>query len=144
MIQKNKEINRIDNIIKELNILPEDIQGLIKSDVNDILSITTSESVLQNKKNNMLIEIYFNPYILYGSSILTENIMDDFCKFVIDRYNQETEELDYMLEESYISSKECSLYKYNIDRKYFDISTVYGRNIKRMFDKNSLQKVKTI
>lgn len=144
MIQKNKEINRIDNIIKELNILPEDIQGLIKSDVNDILSITTSESVLQNKKNNMLIEIYFNPYILYGSSILTEDIMDDFCKFVIDRYNQETEELDYMLEASYISSKECLLYKYNIDRKYFDISTVYGRNIKRMFDKNSLQKVKII
>ena len=66
MIQKNKEINRIDNIIKELNILPEDIQGLIKSDVNDVLSITTTESVLQNKKNNMLIKIYFNPYILYG------------------------------------------------------------------------------
>ena len=50
MIQKNKEINRINNIIKELNILPEDIQGLIKSDVNDVLSITTTESVLQNKK----------------------------------------------------------------------------------------------
>ena len=93
----------IDRLIKS-NFLSE-------NEIIELMSLTTAEMFLimkepQNYKQQILINIYWNPVLLYDCKSISENLIDKLIQFVEYRYMAEKQEMEERLDNGDTTKKE--------------------------------------
>ena len=129
----------IDRLIK-LKILSE-------NEIIELMSLTTTEVFLIMKesqiyKQQILINIYWNPVLLYDCKSISENLIDKLIQFVEYRYMAEKQEMEERLDNGDATKSEFSEYVRKLDEHFFPNSNVVAKNIKRIIFSNK-EKFKT-
>ena len=100
--------SNVSKELKRLNITEGDLSLLFNASENAVLSFLDKDT----DRTRILGTLYFNPYLLYGSDLETEELVD----ISSDEYNSRIEKLN---------------------SHYFD-NSISGRNIKRMIEKEKV------
>lgn len=115
--------------------------------LKEMMRLGTNE-ILDYKKLNQyydyshLVRLYLNPFLLYNSHFVEEN-MEFFIDFTINRYEEEISELNFMKQEGQINSGELKKIKNTLDEKYFTGSFM-ATNIYRIRENRNREKVKSL
>lgn len=118
--------SNVSKELKRLNITEGDLSLLFNASENAVLSFLDKDT----DRTRILGTLYFNPYLLYGSNLETEELVE----FTLNRYKAEQSELYFQYENADISFDEYNSRIKKLNSHYFD-NTISGRNIKRMIEK---------
>lgn len=118
--------SNVSKELKRLNITEGDLSLLFNASENAVLSFLDKDT----DRTRILGILYFNPYLLYGSDLETEELVE----FTLNRYKAEQSELYFQYENADISSDEYNNRIEKLNNHYFD-NSISGRNIKRMIEK---------
>ena len=121
--------SNVSKELKRLNITEGDLSLLFNASENAVLSFLDKDT----DRTRILGTLYFNPYLLYGSDLETEELVE----FTLNRYKAEQSELYFQYENADISSDEYNNRIEKLNSHYFD-NSISGRNIKRMIEREKV------
>lgn len=121
--------NNVSKELRRLNITEGELSLLFNSSENVVLSFLDKGT----DKSKILSTLYFNPYLLYESGFVDEELVE----FTLNRYKAEQSELYFQYENADISRNEYNERIEKLNMHYFD-NSVFGRNIKRMIEKEKV------
>lgn len=121
----------IDKMLHDKKITLEDLNILMNMDTNDVFMLMGKT---KNNKTEVLLNIYWNPTLLYDCKNLDDNITESLIKFVSYRYNLEKEEINQRFLNGEINRENYDSYCSNLDKIFFKEDNITSRNIRRILE----------
>ena len=119
----------IDSLISKKVLTEDEIISLMKMTSGEIFLLMKHPRKFKKK---VMLNIYWNPSLLYDSNFLSENMIESLITFVDYRYTIEKSEIEIRKSEGYLSSSEYQEYLENLEQRFFPTDNVVSNNIKRI------------
>src|SRR5574344_170572 len=124
--QLEQKCKILDSLIVKGIINNDELKTLLNVDINEMINVKIYRTSTFKKK--CMFNIYFNPYILYFSNKISNEVKENLPRFIKYRYLQEKKEYDNKLEYGEITKK---IYKDEIEnlQMHYFYSSPIGTNI---------------